>query len=175
MDKLYKRLSFTQIDLITSKLQSFIKDVTEINTCVYQININDVLVNIPELATQLDEYQFSNLAVMAILVTAPNSDLRIHNDGIGHSIALNWPLLNFDDTTMRWFAADVLLKDHYEEQYGIFDVFNRDTAILIEEIPLDQPTLVHISGPHDVSNPKPTARFMLSMRFEQDPILLFNS
>lgn len=174
---LYKFLPFESVEVITSKLQSFILDINEIKTSTYKISIENLLTNVPELAQQLEKYNFGEMSVARILVTAPNSALRLHNDGNDITpkfIALNWPLLHCNNTFMRWYTADIMVKNYEEVGYGVFDLYNRDTAQLIGNAELTEPALVNINCPHDVDNSLNTARFMLSMRFRQEPFHLFN-
>jgi hypothetical protein len=75
---------------------------------------------------------------------------------------------------MRWYTADIMVKNYEEVGYGVFDLYNRDTARLLGNAELTQPALVNINCPHDVDNSLHTARFMLSMRFKQEPFHLFD-
>jgi hypothetical protein len=68
---LYKFLPFESVEVITSKLQSFILDINEIKTSTYKISIENLLTNVPELAQQLEQYNFGEMSVARILVTAP--------------------------------------------------------------------------------------------------------
>lgn len=173
---LYKFLPFESVDSITRTLQSFILDINETKTSTYKLDTNQLLEATPELAQQLEHYRFGTMSVARVLITAPNSVLVLHQDGNDVTPkfrALNWPLLNTKDTVMRWFDADVLIKNYEEVGYGVFDLYNKDTAVQLDEVEIDQPALVDINCPHDVVNPHDTARFMLSMRFEQEPFHLF--
>jgi len=178
MCKFYKHISFQNIDLITNKLINFIKDLHEIKTSTYKLDHQQLIETVPELKSQLDEYGFSSIGVARILVTAPNSTLRLHNDGNDENpkyLALNWPLLNCNNTIMRWYNADISVKNYVEEGYGVFDLYDIFSATKLAETEIISPTLVNIQCPHDVDNPLDSSRFMLSIRFDVEPFDIYES
>jgi len=179
MQKFYKILQFDHVDIITNKLLSYIEDINEVNILSYKIDHRKLLNDIPELKKQLDQYNFGTIGVARILVTAPNTTLRLHTDGNDLQpkfIALNWPMLNFRDTEMRWFNSQISVKDYEEEEgYGTFDLYDRSKAEFLFKKEITEPTLVNIRCPHDVVNNHPKTRFMFSIRFDKEPWELFNA
>jgi len=178
MNKFYKPLPFSNFDSITDKIKVFIRDQSEQKTISYKIDVQELLYQIPDLKTQIEQYNFSDIDVARILITSPDSTLRLHNDGNNENpkfLALNWPLLNCANTVMRWFDAKILTKNYEEEGYGIFDLYDRANSTLLDQFEIVTPTIVNIQRPHDVVNNNPTTRIMLSLRFKEEPIEIFNS
>ena len=155
---------------------------------VFDITVNDYttrshIVDSDKLKLQVPElYQFfykNNLAVDVIrfFVTAPNSSIPIHKDGSDDNpkfLALNLPILNCANSSMKWWSnvelSDIKTTTEYAKNIKIFDGENKQVSYQLE---LTNPHLVMIGIPHNVENYNNAVRIILSIRFKPEPLHLW--
>jgi hypothetical protein len=117
--------------------------------------------------------------IARFFMTAPMSELPIHLDGNHENpkfLALNLPIIGCKNTTMNWWEQIELIDVESTKEYGAnICLFDSDNKICSHSLELSSPAIVQINIPHNVSNLQDTTRVILSVRFNPEPVSLWNT
>jgi hypothetical protein len=173
----YKSLSFEQESAITKKLQDLYQSALQPEFSDFIRPYSEISSAVPELAKQFDQLGL-NIRHCYLFRTAPYDHLPVHQDldrEHGPNLVLNWPLFNCEQTPMSFYhvhqPGTIDLYPKYQQRHQLFD---EAYCELLESFKLLHPCLVDVHTPHAVLNSRPTYRVIMSFRFHEVPMHLWN-
>lgn len=177
--QLYKKINIPQFEIIQQKLLTIAQKLLvagKTDACL--ADQEQILSYIPELKKYLDDNKL-NWEIARFFLTAPGDEIPIHIDGNElhpKFLAINIPIIGCNGTKMLWWdnVEITQIKDLKSYGAGIIFLEGSDKKI-IDVLELDQPYVVRINLPHNVVNPTTHDRIILTMRFNPQPIDLWNS
>jgi hypothetical protein len=139
----------------------------------YPIEINFLREQHSDIVDLLESAVHDTLQIARVFVTMPNN-LRdigvIHSDGTDQYpkyLALNWPLINTENSQMCYYDAPKL--DYQDlETYGAVQLHDPARAKPLAAFELTEPCLVRIDIPHNIKNFNNHHRVIVSFRFKNE-------
>ena len=173
-DIYYKRIKIANLDIIVSKIKSFLEKENFINSTdkgYIPLEKISILLNCPEIFQSFSQLGFE-IKGFAIYKTFKN-DTPVHVDQSTYKARINIPILNCVGTHTIFYKADTVLP--IQQDYKNLELIPCINEIEVDRITIDQPTVIRIDRPHRVlMNEQASPRICLTVRCEPDPILLFN-
>ena len=179
---LYKKLNIDQIDKIQNDLLDLVNELFDYQDVTTNIIVSEEIIKnrCPLLIKFLAENNL-NWDICRFFITKPQDIIPIHNDGNDQYpkfLALNIPVINCENTSMIWWDnVDPIASDLSSniQRYGSnIQFFDSNNKIKVGSIELDAPYLVRINYPHNVENLTDRFRIIFSMRFNPEPLHLWN-
>ena len=173
----YKLLSLEQESVFTRQLQDLYQSALQPEFSDFIRPYAEIQAAVPELAAEFNRLGL-NIRHCYLFRTAPYDRLPVHQDldrEHGPNLVLNWPLFNCEQTPMSFYhvrrPGTVDLYPKYQQRHQLFD--DSDCEML-EEFELAHPCLIDVHTPHSVINDRPTYRVIMSFRFHDVPMHLWN-
>lgn len=167
----YKKLNIKDFDLIRSELESATTDNVSENIRSWDVPFKWFKYNSPSLYEFIESRKKIPIRLCRFYLT-PKYDLLLpHLDGLTNNrspIGLNIPIIGYENTIMQWYECSD--NNLMAGNYG----FNNITASRvidfkkiekIDSTVIDCPTFVRTDFVHGVTNPNPSVRLVLSIRF----------
>jgi hypothetical protein len=112
----------------------------------------------------------------AVFCRMPGATIPIHLDGdaeFPRFLALNIPIANYKNTYMHWYNIPEEELTDATYQGNLFRGTS-DALTPIDTLELDAPYLLRVDVPHNVTNNTDKIRLLLSIRFNPQPLHLWN-
>ena len=111
----------------------------------------------------------------SVFFRMPGRTIPIHLDGdpeFSRFLALNLPIANYKNTYMHWYNIS---EDELKDATYQGNLFRGTDAVLtpIDTLELDSPYLLRVDVPHNVTNNTNSIRVLLSVRFDPQPLHLW--
>lgn len=177
----FKPIHLNNFDLITGKLQERYK-LFENELLPKDKHIeswDDIKLAIPELAAEFERLNLDPVDFFLFQV-APGEKMGIHIDYYGPEfvhVALNLPVFNCKNTQTNFYknTQPIWLDDLSETLYKKTALaVSESICELDESLELTSPYLVNVREIHGVTNPTDKMRFIISIRFKENPLHLWN-
>jgi hypothetical protein len=173
--KYWKRFALTHLEAIQAKALKFALALPNIASGRVWIGLDMKAFRraVPELTIALAKHQVSAPYAAIIAVTNPDGMTK-HVDAVGPGVMarLNIPLLNCEGSITEFYTyphEPILV--HTIGGVPYMELEYPDQCVKVDEVELNQPTLLRVSEPHrvvNVSNKLP--RLALSIQLSPDPV-----
>lgn len=181
----YKELECDNIQLISTKIYTFLKDKTKLlanGSIGWQfINVKELLLDIPELLVFFKKHKLA-VRSASVVILYENGQLPIHIDELPVVAKINFPVINTTGWTNRWFKINQQELDNLPMVTNQFGALVEDLSILAdtqftvltELANLVTPIVFNSRIPHDVIKTTATEvpRVIASFTFCNDPVRL---
>jgi hypothetical protein len=174
MSRYYQKIEIDHLDIIKIKCLEYIKTQTDI---YYQkplgayrnLNFTELTACCPELLTAFNRYNIV-CTYAAAFVTYRNLDILVHIDNGNNQARINIPLENCKNTFTRFYKGGTPLSYVNEITGTIATRFIGPGITLVDQVEIDQATVVRIKAPHSVMMDEDHApRVTLTLGFDRDP------
>ena len=173
----YRAIDFANQNLLTQQLCNLYHTALQPEFTDFIRPYSEIVSAIPELAQEFDRLGLQ-VCHCYLFRTAPHDRLPVHQDldrDTGPNLVLNWPLFNCADTPMSFYhvrrSGIVDIYPKYQQRHQLFDDADCE---LLDQFELDRPCLIDVHTPHSVLNDRPTYRVIMSFRFQDVPLHLWN-
>lgn len=176
--KLYHKFDIDNLDIIQSKIKSYLKDNNFIDTDAngfIPLNLDDIKDACPELLQHLSSMNFNVISVAIYKTTSTMPAPPIHVDAAPYLSRINIPIMNCETSSTVFYKADILetKTQHTGPKVQYVECIN---AVEIDRVTIDKPTILVIRQPHQViMDLTKSPRICLTIRVDPDPILSYNS
>lgn len=169
----YKHVSLSN----WSNIQEFFKSRWDGNFTMAKVFDGDDLQSLSSLINKdiLETYGLRTRIKTAIMfINDAHFVQDMHVDGFktdrkgASNTALNIPILNCENCPMHWYSGNYTLQENLGFGLGYLKLKWTGDPVRIASAIIDKPTFVKIDVPHQIENPNPTPRLMLSVRFVND-------
>ena len=182
----YKPIEIKNYEQIQTAINDLLDAKFGNNETLTMISIEEVYATAPAL----HEFFVDNNIIpyyMVAFVRSPGVVAPIHIDNdtgdvVNFELALNLPIANCDSTQMHWYDLPISSLEYIEdteknERYRAYgtDPLIYKTLTPIASLELLQPYLMRIDIPHNIINDKDTYRKIISIRFNPQPVHLWNN
>lgn len=182
--QLYKKIDIPQFEIIQQKLLIIAQELMEPGkTDACQADQDQILSRVPELQSYFQNNNL-NWEIGRFFLTAPGESIPIHIDGNEQHpkfLAINLPLTGCAGTKMMWWdnvsMSDVKDLSNYgvgPNKGGGVVLLDGQNKTVIDDLELIDPHVVRINLPHNIVNPTTHDRIVLSIRFNPQPVDLWN-
>jgi hypothetical protein len=128
---------------------------------------------LPEIEKQFKTNTFISEAFLFFMKENHNRGMHVDGHILDRSTTYNWglnfPILNCDESEMKWYDGDYELYPTSSPNGARYLGINwKNTPNEVDSTIINQPTLVYVNIPHTVINYSNNPRLLLSVRFRPD-------
>ena len=178
MSAYYKKIEIDHLDIIKIKCLEYVKTQADIyynpQGSYLNLNFTELVAYCPELLTAFNQYDIV-CTYAAAFVTYSNSEVLVHIDDGNDQARINIPLENCKNTFTGFYKGGMPLSYINKTTGTIATRFIGPGITLIDQVEIDQATVIRVKAPHSVQMDEAHApRVTLTIGFNRDPVFLLD-